>query len=162
MLQFKICTFMIFFLLKEYLILHNMPLPALYDQLLSPVLKSLMQITTKKHTVHCTCALSIWKKTMPFNRHTARVAALRRDQCMQKIPSTDMVYIVHVYVWYNNLQVTKHAHNQPVQIVSDYITSTQVYSGEVWIVLALRDILVVYSLVFKNNTLWFKRYMDIW
>lgn len=61
-LQFKICTFMIFFLLKEYLILHNMPLPALYDQLLSPVLKSLMQITTKKHTVHCTCALSIWKK----------------------------------------------------------------------------------------------------
>lgn len=73
-----------------------------------------------------------------------------------------MVYIVHVYVWYNNLQVTKHAHNQQVQIVSDYITSTQVYSGEVWIVLALRDILVVYSLVFKNNTLWFKRYMDIW
>lgn len=48
--------------IKEYLILHNMPLPALYDQLLSPVLKSLMQITTKKHTVHCTCALSIWKK----------------------------------------------------------------------------------------------------
>lgn len=160
MLQFKICTFMIFFLLKEYLILHNMPLQTLYDQLLSPVLNSLMQITTKKHTLYM-CIINM-KKTMPFNRHTARVAALRRDQCMQKIPSTDMVYIVHVYVWYNNLQITKHAHNQPVQIVSEYITSTQVYSGEVWIVLALRDILVVYSLVFKNDTLWFKRYMDIW
>lgn len=137
-----------------------MPLQTLYDQLLSPVLNH--SCRSQQRNIHCTCALSIWKKTMPFNRHTARVAALRRDQCMQKIPSTDMVYIVHVYVWYKNLQVTKHAHNQPVQIVSEYITSTQVYSGEVWIVLALRDILVVYSLVFKNDTLWFKRYMDIW
>lgn len=72
-----------------------MPLPALYDLLLSPVLKSLMQITTKKHTLYM-CIINI--KKMPYNRHTARVAALRRDHCMQKKPSTDMVYIVHVYV----------------------------------------------------------------
>lgn len=89
-LQFKICTFMIFFLLKEYLILHNMPLQTLYDQLLSPVLNSLMQITTKKHTLYM-CIINMKKKQCPSIVTLQELLPLEEINACKRYP---------VQIWY--------------------------------------------------------------